>query len=369
VYQPGATRSRCPIRLGRAIALALLLASPAPLVAQDLGFLGGIFGKVQRMSLYLQSLDPLHAEVLDRTGKGCFTLALCGAGTEVLIDLDTPVKQVNLSLGFGAGYLRSVRSRPGDSLDIRGSLRTLPSVSTHVTYLLNPLVNPYFTGSFGLVDIWNGRAHNALGKQVDIKASAFEYGISFGIGISPTRTNGRAILEAGYRARNFASIGYGFQDPLPKTAPRSLDLSGWQFNAGYQFDLRPLNRAPTYVGLWVLSRVEGQPIPFTLGQERSGPESVRTDLINGTLELSDGRYSLQLITRATTLSAGGVALSQRFPEASREEGTWVRQDGALRLSRTEGGSTISPALPADDELVVTHAQTGRRLHFRRTRRG
>ncbi|MGQ0765215.1 MAG: hypothetical protein ACT4OZ_06065 [Gemmatimonadota bacterium] len=349
------------------IAVALLATLPASATAQDLGFLSGIFGRVHRMSLFLQSLDPIHADLLDRTGKGCLTLALCGAGSEVLVDLETPVRKVQLSLGFGAGYLRSIRTRTIDSIDIRGSLRTLPNVSTHVTYLLNPLVNPYFTGSFGLVDLWNGRAHNAAGRQTDVRAQAFEYGVSFGVGISPRSTNGRLILEAGYRARNFASIGYGFQEPLPRSAPRSLDLSGWQFNAGWQFDLRPLNRAPNYAGLWVLARAEGMNLPFALSQERSGAESNRTDLINGTLDMGEETYQMQLVTRVSTLSGAGVILSQRYPDLIREQGSWLRDGAIIRLARA-GGGEASVAVPADDELIVTHGHTGRRLHFRRARR-
>lgn len=336
--------------------------------AQDLGFLSTVFAKVHRMSLFVQSLNPTNAGFLDQAGRGCITLAFCGAGTEVLIDVESPWRRVDIEMGFGAGYLRGVRSKDGEVIDLRGSIRTLPNISTHVTYILNDWIDPFLTGSFGLVDFWNGRAHFANGKQTDARASAFEYGVSLGIGVSPAWANGRAVAEFGYRSRYFGSIGYGTTEALPAGARRAMDLSGWQLNAGWQFDLRPLQRAPDFSGTWVLARVEGGTVPFTLSQERSGAESIRTEIVNAILELSSEPldYSLQVVTRAVTLNAAGVPQTVRYPEPMRESGTWSRS-GTRVVFVAKGTATASQARRIDDELVVLHAETGRRLYFRKAK--
>ena len=350
------------------LATLVCAAGPSRVAAQDLSFLSSVFSRVHRLTLSLESADPRHASVLDRSGHGCFTLPLCGAGTEVLIDLDTRSRRIDLELGFGASYLRPVRSKNPAEMDIRASIRSLPVISTHVTYLNDSWLHPYFTGSFGLVDLWNGRVHTAAGKQSELKASTFEYGVSAGVGIAPPFTNARLLLEVGHRARNFSSVGYSLTDPLPSAFPRELNLSGWQMRAGWQFDLRPLSKAPEYEGLWVLTRVDGLPVPFATRQERRGPESVREEIVSAYLDLSQtgSRYSLEIVTRQTTVGPNGVALEQRFAEPQREVGTW---DGAERHRvRLTTSGVAQPTTRVDDELMVEHSATGRRLFFKKVRR-
>jgi hypothetical protein len=355
----------------RRVLCAMLVLAPAHQVAaQDLGFLSAIFSRVHRMSLFVQSLDPYRATILDKNASRCLTLTLCGAGAEVLIHLETRTPKLDLELGFGAGYLRSLRATVGDSLEVRGALRTLPNVSTHLTYLTNEWFHPYLTGSFGLVDLWNGRVHLPNGKQAEVRANAFEYGLSIGFGFSPKVTNGRGLFEIGYRARHFASIGYLTSDPLAKTAPRALDMSGIQLNAGWQVDLRPLSRAPDYTGLWLLTRVEGATLPFVLSQDRNGSESTRNEVVNGVMDLSSSpstTYQIRLTTRQVGIGPNGVPLMQRYPGDLTEEGTWTRSGTALTLT-ANGNRPSSRVVRADDELMVIHAETGRRLHFRKTRR-
>lgn len=364
------------ITLRRALLTSVVLIATAPWSlagAQDLGFLSTVFARVHRLSMFVHSVYPTGDEIINRDGKGCLTLALCGAGTRVLIDLDTRSDRLEVSLGFGASYLRTLRARTSDSLDIRSAIRSLPVLSTQATYMSLGWIRPYIVGSFGLVDLWNARAHNAAGKQAEIKASAFEYGMSLGVGVAPPHTNGRLLLEAGYRARNFGSVGYTFAEPLGRQWPRELDLSGWQASAGWQFDLRPITKAPGVAGSWVLTRVDGVLPPVVLRQERqgAGPESARQEIVNAYLELETRgqQYSLQLVTRTVTLSANGVAQALRFDEPMRESGTWERaQRTGLRLTpAAPAGAGPSSARVADDELVVEHQLTGRRLHFRKVK--
>lgn len=340
-----------------------------PAAAQDLGFLNSVFARVSHLTLYLHSADPRQASILDRSGAGCITLPLCGAGTEVLIDLDTRSDRIDLELGFGAGYLRPIRSRSAADVDIRGSLRSLPVVSTHVTYLATGWLQPYFTGSFGLVDIWNGRVHTAGGKQSELRASTFEYGVSAGVRIAPSFTNARLMLEAGHRSRNFSSVGYTLSDALPSAFPREINLSTWQLSAGWQFDLRPIGKSPVWDGLWVLTRVDGLPLPTSVRQERSGTESTREEIVSAYLDLRqrEGRYTLDLVRRTTVLAANGAPLTQRVDGTQREDGQLLTPDRRGIVLATPADS--SRGVKVDDELMLQHASSGLRLFFKKVRRG
>lgn len=353
-------------------AAAALVLSPSMVVAQDLGFMNSVFSRVHRVSLFALALDPKEAPILDRTGKGCITLSLCGAGVKVMIDLDTRSDYMELELGLGASYLRALQGRSSDSLDIRGALRSFPVVSTQTTWLASRYVHPYFHASFGLVDIWNGRAHNSAGRQAELKASTFEYGLSLGLAVRPSNTNGRMLIEGGYRARTFASIGYGFDEPLGGAWPRQLDLSGWQVSAGWQFDLRPIAKSPDFSGSYVLTRIDGAPVPFTLEQDRATDGNVREELMHAWLDMSrkPRTYRLVLITRNTTVNTNGVAQQIRYPDPTEERGTWEsNKTGQVFLTR-QGAGQSTPAATGErieDELIIPHPTTGRRLHFRRVR--
>jgi hypothetical protein len=358
-------------RLRRALLSLALLVPAHAASAQDLGFATGIFSRVHRLSLFVNALEPKDAREFDRSGRGCITLSLCGAGVRVMIDLDTRTQWMDLELGLGAGYLRALRGNPGDTIEIRGALRSLPVISTQATFLLNRYASPYFAGSFGLVDIWNGRAHNSQGRQSELRASTFEYGISGGVVVRPPNTNGRLLLEAGYRARTFASVGYTTTDPLGPAWPRQIDMSGWQVSAGWQFDLRPIAKSPDNAGTWALARVDAAAVPLVLQQTRvSDGVNVRRELMNGWLELygRPNSYRLVLITRETTLNTGGVAQEIRYPAPTEERGAWTTlRSGAVVFTRAGGGEVTAERI--EDELVLVHAGTGRRLHFRKVKSG
>lgn len=348
-----------------------LLSMPQPVQAQDLGFVNSIFGRVHRISLFVQSLEPRKAPILDRSGRGCITMSLCGAGVKVMIDLDTRSNWMNLELGLGAGYLRALQGSSSDSLDIRGALRSLPVVNVQASILMTKWITPYVNGSFGLVDIWNGRAHNAEGMQAELKASTFEYGVSGGLAIRPDMTNGRILLEAGYRARTFASVGYGFTEPLGTAWPRQLDLSGWQVMAGWQFDLRPIAKSPDFSGSYVLTRVDGSALPLTLSQFRGDSVNVREELMQAWLDIERNprRYRVILVTRRTWLNADGIPQEIRYAEPMEERGTWLPDRSGIVTFTPESPreAEVHTGTRIEDELVVIHPATGRRLHFRRVR--
>lgn len=361
------------------LAIAAITAHGSSGRAQELGFVSTVFARVHKLGMFVHSLEPTGESILDRSGRGCLTLSLCGAGTRVLVALDTRSDRLDLDLGFGAGYMRTVRARTSDSLEIRGALRELPTLSAQATFMNLGWIRPYVVGSFGLVDLWNGRAHTGTGKQSPVSASTFEYGMSLGIGVAPPFTNGRMLLEAGYRARNFASVGYTQTEPLGKTWPRELDLSGWQVSAGWQFDLRTLQKVVGFAGSYMLTRVDGNAIPVTLRQERapSGTESTRQEIVGAYLEL-DGRkqtYALQIVTRSVTLSANGVAQAMRYDDPLQESGTWgYESKTSLRLTpgmvlQTNGSATAAASIVrrVDEEILLEHKATGRRLYFKKVK--
>jgi hypothetical protein len=367
----------------RSAVLALAAASAYGSAAhgQELGFISTVFARVHKLGMFVHSLEPSGEPLLDQSGRGCITLSLCGAGTRVLIALDTRSDRLDLDLGFGAGYLRTVRARTSDSLDIRGAIRELPVLSTQATFMNLGWFRPYIVGSFGLVDLWNGRAHTAGGKQTTVTATTFQYGMSLGVGVAPPFTNGRMLLEAGYRARNFASVGYGQPDPLGRSWPRELDLSGWQLSAGWQFDLRTLAKTLGFAGSWTLTRVDGTAIPTTLRHERSATgaaESTRQEIVSAYLEIEPRTYTytLQIVTRSVTLSPNGVAQALRYDDPMRESGKWgYTTKTMIRLTPTASdqadglpvGATGSLVRRADEEIVVEHQGTGRRLYFRKVK--
>ena len=349
------------------LATALLgFADATPLTAQDLGFVSGVFGRVHRLTLFVNALEPGGSPWLDERAKGCLTLPLCGAGVRVHIDLDTRSDLVDLELGLGAGYLRAVRGAPVDGLDLRGALRSLPTITTNATFLLGDWVHPYFVGSFGLVDLWNAQAYDADGRQSKVQAATFEYGISGGLAVMPPFTNGRLLLEAGYRVREFPSLGYTSDAALPLDWPRQLDLSGWQLSAGWQFDLRPIARSPQWAGTWRLVEVDGFPLPATLTQVRADDGNVRRELVQALLVLERDGATWRLVQteRELILDRNGVVQALTYAEPIIETGTG-RRDGrdAITMEPEQRAERV------DDLLVLRHARSGRRLGFRKVKGG
>jgi hypothetical protein len=158
---------------------------------------------------------------------------------------------------------------------------------------------------------------------------------------------------------------------LGTTWPRDLDLSGWQISAGWQFDLRTLSKASGFGGSWMLTRVDGVPIPTTLQQERAagGGESSRQEIVSAYLDLDPRAqiYSLRIVTRTVTLSPNGVAQALRFDTPMLESGNWRPAPRAtIRLTPSSGGGE-SVGRRADDEIVIEHQTTGRRLYFRKVK--
>lgn len=217
------------LRSHRAV-LAAALAAAAPAAAQDLGFVEGLFEEVTAVTVYYQTGGvPGSAEV----SSG----ALHGAGSEVLINLKSS-GAVSYELGLGASFLRGYRADE-PSLDLRASLRALPTVSLYVTRdsLLGPL-SAYVGGSFGLIELWNAQAYGPSGQPWDVTARTFELGAALGLYLNRGPLTG-LFVEGGYRSRDFHSVRWESRadETLPLAWPRSLDLSGPVLSLGWQVQL------------------------------------------------------------------------------------------------------------------------------------
>ncbi len=160
--------------------------------------------------------------------------ALLGYGVEILFALkDKPKAPFSVELALGYNYLTGFRSA-NPALDLRGSMRTLPEVSVYATYQKVSRVEPYVGIHTGLLDLWHTQAYDTDRNQYKVSSESFQAGVTAGLVM-----NG-IWIEGSYRIRNFPSLDWEFpgdMTALPADFPRSLDLSGWNLRAGYQFSI------------------------------------------------------------------------------------------------------------------------------------
>jgi hypothetical protein len=219
------------LRLALVAALTLL---PVTARAQDpFGILEGLFSSVNSIVFYGQgAVLQSDAEVAGSIGD----FALAGVGVEVLLDLPA-AGDTEFELGLGGSTLNGMRS-PVETLDLRGALRTLPTVSVYAAGIGVPddsPIDPYVGLSVGLAELWNARGYDAQGTVYPVAAETFELGATAGLYID--RPLPGLYIEVGYRHRRFGSLAWT-ADTLPPDWPRSMDASTWQAAIGWQFRLR-----------------------------------------------------------------------------------------------------------------------------------
>ena len=178
----------------------------------------------------------------------CLFGDVCGAGAELLIDLPSfgGDSGFGVELGLGVEYTRGFMSG-SDALDLRGSVRSLPTVAAYVTGLGDVLEDfpdslyPYFGLSFGLADLWNARAYDNSGVQFELDGQTFDWGLSLGMAVDLGLT-AYLLGEGTYIWRRFSSLDWSLPDAageaLPAEFPRALELSGWRLKVGLQFQLQ-----------------------------------------------------------------------------------------------------------------------------------
>jgi hypothetical protein len=104
----------------------------------------------------------------------------------------------------------------------------------YATYEKTGSIEPYVGVHTGLLDLWHTQAYDAEGEQYSVSSEAFQAGVTTGAVFHGL------WLEGSYRIRKFPSLEWalpGDRTALPPEFPRTLDLSGWNVRAGYQFSI------------------------------------------------------------------------------------------------------------------------------------
>lgn len=226
---------------------ALALASqPGAAHAQDpFSFISSIFSNAGSLALTGQ-FGLLNGEGILVDDGRCLVGDLCGAGVELLLDLPSfSGGDVGVELGLGVDFTRGFKAG-SSAVDLRGSVRSLPTVAAYVSGLGEAMEDfpdslyPYFGLSFGLADLWNARAYDASGVQFELDGQTFDWGLSAGLAVDLGLT-AFLLTEATYLWRRFSSVEWTLPDAaneiLPPEFPRALELSGWRFRVGLQFQL------------------------------------------------------------------------------------------------------------------------------------
>jgi hypothetical protein len=323
------------------LSAASLALAFTPVAAQDLGMVEGLFEEVSAVAVsYQLGGVPASDEVTNDA-------LLTGAGTEVLINLAT-AGTTEFELGLGASYLQGYQAAE-PSLDLRTSLRALPTVSLYVSRPLAGALDGFLGGSFGLVELWNGQAYDESGNAWDVEARTFEVGASAGAYLGLEGLPG-VFGEGGWRVRRFPSVEWTPQgeEALPSAWPRSLDLSGWFVSLGVQLrldeddaeDEKDAITPPAPAGVWMLERANGAALPAPLDADQAG----RREVLHAVLRLRpdedanegqpDGAWTLEMNFRRTggLIHAGEseIRLSQH-----QESGTYTTDENVLRLNGPE----------------------------------
>ena len=213
----------------RALKVVIALAVVAPSTASSQEMITSFFEKATDIAAFGQAAWLTSDKNLDTRGS-----AMLGYGAEVLFSLkDDPKAAFGVEVGFGFNYLTGFRSA-NPSLDLRGSMRTLPELSVYATYQKTGTIEPYIGVHTGLLDLWHTQAYDASGQQYTIDSESFQAGVSGGVFVKGV------WAELSYRIRNFPSLNYALPDEsntVPLEFPRSFDFSGWNVRVGYQFSI------------------------------------------------------------------------------------------------------------------------------------
>ena len=334
--------------------------------AQAFGVLEGLFSSVNSVSFNLQGgwLD-------DKNQLSSFTEGtdLIGLGTEVFITLPAP-EGAYLELALGTSYLRGFEATE-PTLDLRSSLRTLPTVGVYASVLSNPVVQPYLGVTFGLTELWRSQAYDPNDLEYDLKAQTYEYGLTLGVNHNLTESI-YVFAEGNYRRRRFASLDWDFpgDSQLPDNWPRSLNLSGFGISVGVQFALEEEHREtrPSLAGTWSLVQMDGQELPVLYTQEaRTLRTSTRQEILTGTLVLRaapDTTYRLVLQRQDAIVDENDHVREVAHPQFIEEMGTYTTHGDMIRLTPT-GQATTHLLERRRNDLVLQLGDTRHLLLFKK----
>ncbi len=216
--------------------LGLLLLVPTAASAQIMSAVTGLFDSVNSIAFSVGGGQIVGDTELE---ADCLGGGICAMGIEVLLDLPSP-EGVVLELGLGTRFLRGFGATE-PSLDLRGSVRTLPEVSVYATrpeMMGRHVIQPYAGLNFGFAQLWNVRGYDAEGTQYEVDSEAFEVGVTVGAYLDVDVLRG-LFVEGTYRHRRFDSLDWSIPGApvLPAGWPRELNVSTALVTVGWQFRL------------------------------------------------------------------------------------------------------------------------------------
>ncbi len=218
------------------LALTCTLAAPTTASAQIMSAVTGLFDSVNSISFSVGGGQIVGDTELE---ADCLGGNVCAMGIEVFLDLPSP-DGIELELGLGTSFLRGFEAKE-PTLDLRGSVRTLPVVSVFVTrpeVFGGAVVQPYAGLNFGFAQLWNMRGYDAEGTQYEVDSEAFEVGVTVGAFVNAAILSG-LFVEGTYRHRRFDSLDWTIPGApqLPAGWPRELNVSTAFVTVGWQFRL------------------------------------------------------------------------------------------------------------------------------------
>lgn len=209
--------------------LGLLLAVPAQ--AQFFTVFDDLFKNVNAIVFYGQGGTLISTDEITGTASEG---NVYGGGAEVLINLPgTP--STTFELALGTNVVQGFEATE-PSLDLRGSLRSLPTISVYASRLGTPDTSPiipYLGANFGVLSLWNAHGYLPDGTVIALDGETFELGASAGVYASKGPLAG-LYIEFSYRHREFESLTWDTPQ-LAEGWPRSLNASGGFVSVGWQF--------------------------------------------------------------------------------------------------------------------------------------
>jgi hypothetical protein len=137
-----------------------------------------------------------------------------------------------LEVGIGYGQVQGLELEdPG--LDLNATIRTLPSLTLYLSY--EPW-GTYLGMRTGFLRTHALQVIDGDGSVFSGDGEAFMMGglVGYAFALDPTYL----FVESGYTVRDFPSVEWSGQAPLPAGTPRQLDASGWFVSAGIQFPVQ-----------------------------------------------------------------------------------------------------------------------------------
>ena len=163
---------------------------------------------------------------VERTAAGVDTINIYDIE---VVTTQAPTQDVwTFEVGLGYGQVSGFEAREA-SLDLRGSLRSLPAVSLYASY---EDLGTYFGLRSGLMELTGLQVFDVEGRAVQGASQSFMAGFLVGQAWEIAGLN--LFIEGAYMRRDFPSVEWSADIPPPGT-PRSMDLSGWSVGGGVQF--------------------------------------------------------------------------------------------------------------------------------------